>query len=269
MSLVKYQKSVYQVARNESPVLKNSKRDDFCDVIAYVCKTIGIKPDNVPKGIILDSLHSFMSENLGSYTLKEVVLAFEKYASLKLSFQDDHYQDLSPVFFSKVMRAYTSFLFSNNVVLSNDNESAKGEDIKKALIEKGHNSFIDFIINDIQKQDYSLLSVNPLYNILLFSGHIKTSKSDKIQMYGSIKRDYILNIKPIKSKAIKEDFKKFINQKGFESGYHNDKVIQLLKIKLYKNFVSTNKNTNLDLLKKSINKNLNEYIKRTGKSIFE
>jgi len=267
MNIVKSEnKSLEWVARNESPILRDVSKEDFGTAIVLICKSIGIKPNNIPQGGVLTMLYSFVSSSLGSYTLKEIILAFNLYCSLKLDFQEEHFQDLNNMFISKLMRSYTRYLYTINADLSKDNDNVvSGEEVNKLL---DYTYFIDTIISDVKNQECSSININPLYKILLSTGFIKESFKERSLIFNETRKYYILNIKPIKDKKEKDNFKQFVSYENIKSGIHYNRVVKLLKEKLYKNFVINNKNNNLEELKEKLTKNLNEFTEKKGKSIF-
>jgi len=267
MSLSKFQKSKEWLARNESPPLSSSTKEQFALCILKICTTIGINQNNIPKGLILDNLYDFCIENLKSYTLNEYYLAFNYYASNKLPFGDDHFQNLSPMFVSKVMKAYTEYLFNSYKTVTGDYEEIKGEDVKKALNHKGKMSFIDMIITDIEKQNVSIISLSPLYDLLKELEYIKIDNKQKAKIYSDTKKEYIKGIvnkvSKFKTKKDRDEFKVFCKIDFYYKSYFPDQVSLLIKYNFYKNFVISNKNINLEELKKQMITKLNEFSKNS------
>ena len=254
-------------ARNESIKIRDSERQNIEKVVLECCVYVGIiKEENVPQGMFMGVITSFIIDSLGGYTSDEFILAFKYVASGKISIpkEKDHFQVFSPKYLGFVMGSYSEYLSRNNLSVYKiiDEQTKTNEQINEAD-NKAKFTIGGFVLNHIIDQKFSEITpYKSCYNLVKDCGYMEDqTKEDKKEMFNSFKSEYIKDLKKLCVKE-KESLKEFMS-KGVKND-HFDNIIQLIKIHRYKSWIKQNKSIDLEEFKKDFKSKINDIIKQNS-----
>jgi len=253
-------------ARNESIKIRDSSISEIEGIIMACSMLVGIKTDNIPQGLSMGLLTTFILENLGSYTSKEFLLAFNYVSSGKIELPkgNDHFQTFSPKYLGSVMSAYRDYLSRSTVSVNKEVEEKKYTDEElKELKLKSPFTILDLIVLDLKEGFIKfLLPYLGCYRLLSNHGYIKPKpKKEGLELYIKYKKEYLLNLKSL-SRIEKDDLKEFVNNGA--KNQHYDKIVGNIQTSIYKDWISQNKNIDLDKFHKEVTEKINELIKQGG-----
>ena len=246
-------------ARNEFKKIKDCDVSELESVVMASCMLVGINTSNIPEGLSMGVITGFMSENIGGYTTKEVLLAFNHVASGKIIIDRDkeHFQTFSSKYLGYVMYKYTDYLSRNNLSVYKFNEELKlsPDEIKEAN-KKARISLVDFIEENLTSQKFfDFTPYESLYNLLKDYGYIDELSNDiKVKLYNKYRTEYIKNVKNLDIKE-KASLKQFLNNNIKNEHYNN--IIKVIKVNSYKNWISKNKNLDLKIFTNEIKSKIN------------
>ena len=249
------------LARNNSLLIRDANNEEIVGAILACCSLVGIK--DTPEGLVAKVLISFMVDNLGSYTIKEMLLAFNHVASGKIEISKDkeHYGEFSAKYLGNVMSKYTDYLSRNS--LSVYEVIAEKEPTQEEINENNNKAKFSigaFVVDHLINQKFSdYAAFKSCYWLLKDCGYIKDKPiTEKNAIYNAAKKQYILNVKTL-TKSEKDSLKSFYLENTRNEHFEN--VIKDIMIATYKAWIYDNKNVNLIQFKKEFKEKIYETFK--------
>ena len=137
--------------------------DAISAAVKYACINLGIRPDNYPDKYMTAAIVDAIKTNHGTLKIKELKLAFDMAAALKLDFDPRTFQHISPLYMNELLTAYKKWAASTYKYLRPDgdiNAEADKPDwsykiyrrlpggVLRGEIQQGYENFLRGILTD-------------------------------------------------------------------------------------------------------------------------
>jgi len=146
-----------------APKVERSMDDAISAAVKYACINLGIRPENYPDTYMTAAIVDSIRTNHGTLTIKELKLAFDMAAALRLDFDPRTFQHISPLYMNELLTAYKKWASSTYKYLRPDgdiNAEADKPDwshkiyrrlpggVLRGEIQQGYENFLRGILTD-------------------------------------------------------------------------------------------------------------------------
>ena len=98
---------------NREPRITEAREKEFTEMLKYIFRILGIRPENYPTPEEKQVLVAYVLENMNRWSMRDFVYAFTYGIQGKLDTDITSFEKFSPLYLERIMQSYSRFRFNH------------------------------------------------------------------------------------------------------------------------------------------------------------